>query len=107
MGRKRLLPIITLIAIGAFTAPASNADKNVALDGIESLLRMKQQFILEQMAGDGETPFQRELQKQLDQRQTTSDSTSQQQTMNRQLCTFWKQQTESQRRSRKLHEYCE
>lgn len=107
MGRKRLLPIITLIAIGAFTAPASNAEQNGALEGIESLLRMKQQLMLEHMAGDGETPFQRELQKQLDQRQTASGSTSKQQTMNRQLCTFWKQQTESQRRSRKLNEYCE
>jgi len=49
MGRKRLLPIITLIAIGAFTAPASNAEQNEVLEGIESLLRMKQQLMLEHM----------------------------------------------------------
>jgi len=107
MGRKRLLPIITLIAIGAFTAPASNAEQNVALEGIESLVRMKQQFILEQMAGDGETRLQRDLQKQLDQSKTTSDSVSKQQRINLQLCTFWKQQTESQRRNQKVNEYCE
>lgn len=89
------------------------ANESSQSNPIENLLRLKQQLVLEHMAGNGGTPLQRELKKRLKKKQirhnpryTSNSEINPEQKINNQLCAFWKQQSDGERRNRKLEQHC-
>ncbi|MBB5319974.1 hypothetical protein [Marinobacter oulmenensis] len=104
MATKTIKGLITASILIFCTPSLSHAEKGPIQEGIETLNRLKQRMILEQMAGDGETKLQRALQRKLDGESQSQDSGNS--TMNQQLCEFWKQQNESERRTQKIESYC-
>lgn|GEM_PF-7033549 len=55
-----------LVIILSLSSTYSFSDENSSSNSLEDLIRLKQQLILEHMAGDGETRFQRSIRDNLD-----------------------------------------